>query len=234
MQLRDGTTVQDGRLARLQQFDERSRKFPIRKTVGAKPLRSFTWKCDKWLDQGTDGACVGFSWTHELIARPAVVSGVAAAFAKEKVYWEAQKIDPWPGGSYPGASPVYEGTSVLAGAKVIQKMGYIEEYRWAFSVQELALAVGYCGPAVLGIPWYEGMFNFLSCGHIHISGQVAGGHAILCNGVNVKDRTFKLHNSWGKGWGNSGEALVSWDEMDRLLHEGGEACIPVGRTRILK
>lgn len=231
MKLRDGSTVQDGRLARLQQFDERSRKFPVRKAVGAKPLRSYTWSCDKWLDQGPDGACVGFSWTHELIARPAVVVGVAAAFAKEKVYWEAQKIDPWPGGSYPGASPVYEGTSVLAGAKVLQKLGFITEYRWAFSVQELALAVGYCGPVVLGIPWYEGMFNLYGCGHLHIGGSMAGGHAILCNGVNVKDKTFRLHNSWGKGWGNSGEALVSWDEMDRLLHEGGEACVPMGRRR---
>ena len=97
-------------------------------------------------------------------------------------------------------------------------------------LNDLVMAVGYKGPAVLGIPWYEGMFNVMPCGHIHVTGQVAGGHAILCKGVNVKNRTFTLHNSWGPGWGNNGSALISWDEMDRLLHEQGEAVIPVGRS----
>jgi hypothetical protein len=231
--LRDGSTVLDSRLTRLVQFDERSREYPVMASVptGAKP-RSFTWGCGTVLDQGPDGACVGFSMTHELIAKPAIVSGLDAKFAKEKVYWEAQKIDPWAGGSYPGASPFYEGTSVLAGMKVLQKMGYVGEYRWAFGLNDLVMAVGYKGPAVLGIPWYNGMFDVAPCGHVHVTGQIAGGHAILCRGVNVKERTFLLHNSWGAGWGKNGTALISWDEMDRLLHEQGEAVIPVIRHRI--
>jgi len=230
--LRDGSKVSDKRLARLQQFDARSKAYPVMSVVGDKPTRSYTWKCDKWLDQGADGACVGFGWTHELVARPAVVTGVAAAFAKEKVYWEAQKIDPWEGGSYPNAAPFYEGTSVLAGAKIIQKLGYIKEYRWAFGVEELALAVGHCGPVVLGLPWYESMFQPYGCGRLHISGSMAGGHCILCNGVSIKDATFRLHNSWGRRWGFNGETLISWDDMERLLHEGGEACVPLGRRRL--
>jgi hypothetical protein len=75
------------------------------------------------------------------------------------------------------------------------------------------------------------MFNPLPCGHIHVYGSVAGGHAILCKGVSVTKRTFTLHNSWGAGWGNNGCALISWDEMDQLLHEWGEAVIPVVRTK---
>lgn len=223
--LRDGSQVQDGRLARLKHFDERSRNYPVRAALepGAKP-RSYTWSCSKWLDQGQDGACVGFSMTHELIARPAVVTkGMTPTFAKEKVYWEAQKIDPWQGGSYPGASPFYEGTSVLAGIQVLQKLGYITEYRWAFGLDDLVLAVGHCGPAVLGIPWYDGMFNMAPCGYVHVTGQVAGGHAILCNGVNVKNKTFNLHNSWGTSWGRGGDATV---------HEDGEAVIPMGRKAL--
>jgi len=227
--LRDGSLVQDRRLARLRQFDKRSRKFPIRATIDAKIPRSYTWRCDKWLDQGTEGACVGFSLTHELIARPAPVKGVAAKFAREKIYWEAQKIDPWAGGSYPGASPRYEGTSVLAGVQILQRLGFIEEYRWAFGLKDLVMAVGYKGPAVLGIAWYEGMFDVHSCGYLHVTGNMVGGHAILCKGVNVRERTFALHNSWGKAWGRGGDALISWDEMERLLHEDGEAVIPLCR-----
>lgn len=233
VKLRDGSEVADARLARLVQFDERSRQFPIRATVGTKKPRSYTWRCHQYLDQGQEGACVGFSMTHELVARPAEVSGLDAKFAREKVYWEAQKIDEWAGGAYPGASPFYEGTSVLAGVKVLKKLGYIDEYRWAFGLDDLVMAVGYAGPAVLGIPWYEGMFDMWSCGNVHVHGQVAGGHAILCKGVDVKEQTFTLHNSWGPVWGRGGDAKIAWSDMDRLLHEQGEAVIPMGRHRSL-
>jgi hypothetical protein len=232
VKLRDGSEVADARLARIVQFDERSRNFPIREVVSStKKPRSYTWRCDAYLDQGSEGACVGFSMTHELVARPAVYRDLDSTFARKQVYWEAQKIDPWEGGSYPGASPVYEGTSVLAGVKVLKNLGYIEQYRWAFGLDDLVMAVGYCGPAVLGVAWYEGMFDPWSCGHLHVQGQVAGGHAILCKGVDVKDRTFTLHNSWGRSWGNGGDAKISWSEMERLLHEQGEAVIPMGRRR---
>lgn len=229
--LKDGSEVADKRLARIVQFDDKSRGYPIRATIspGAQP-RSYTWGCGTHLDQGAEGACVGFSMTHELIARPKVVAGVDARFARSEVYWEAQKIDPWEGGAYPGASPFYEGTSVLAGIKILKKLGYVQEYRWCFGLEDLVLAVGYKGPAVLGIAWYEGMFQPWPCGHIHVSGQVAGGHAILCKGVSVRDRTFTLHNSWGPAWGNGGDCRITWDEMDRLLHEQGEAVIPLSRS----
>lgn len=230
--LRDGSEVADMRLARLKQFDERSRNFPVRTATprGKKP-RSYTWRCDEHFDQGSEGACVGFSCTHELVARPKVIRHLSPAFARERIYWEAQKIDPWEGGSYPGASPVYEGTSVLCGIKMLKKLGYIESYRWAFSLDDVVMAVGYCGPVVLGVAWYDGMFEPHSCGYLHVEGDVAGGHAILCKGVDVKARTFTLHNSWGSAWGNGGDALIHWDEMDRLLHEEGEAVVPMGRKK---
>lgn len=234
VKLRDGSEVADPRLARIVQFDERSRQYPVRTTTprGKKP-RSYTWRCCEHFDQGSEGACVGFACTHELVARPAEVRHLSGDFARENVYWEAQKIDPWDGGSYPGASPRYEGTSVLAGVKVLKKLGYIDSYRWAFSLDELVMAVGYCGPAILGLPWYDGMFDPHSCGYLHVEGSMVGGHAILCKGVNVGDRTFTLHNSWGGTWGSGGDALVSWDEMDRLLHERGEAVVPMGRRKSL-
>ena len=122
MKLKDGTEVQDPRLGRLVQFDERSRGFPIRALVEGKPLRSYTWRVGAWLDQGAEGACVGFAFGHELYARP-VVTPVSAGYAREEIYWKAQRIDPWPGGMYPDATPQYEGTSILAGAQVCQSLG---------------------------------------------------------------------------------------------------------------
>lgn len=222
--LKDGSTVEDKRLDRLAEFDERSRNFPVMAGLEEKKIRSYTWRCDQTLDQGPDGACVGFGVAHELIARPAEVQGLDNKYAKEQIYWEAQKIDWWDGGSYPGGSPFYEGTSVLAGAKIAKRLGWIEEYRWAFGLEDLKYGVGHNGPALIGVPWYTGMFRPDSNGYIHATGTVAGGHCVLVNAINVKKERFTIHNSWGAGWGDDGEAYISFEDMGKLLNEWGEAC----------
>jgi hypothetical protein len=229
IELRDGSRVSDVRLARIIDFDDRSRNYPIRKLVKGKKPRSRTWSCTGVLDQGQEGACVGFACTHELMATPCRVPNMNAKFAREKIYWEAQKADEWPGGSYPGASPRYEGTSVLAGVKQLQKLGYINEYRWAFGLQDLILALGWSGPAILGLEWRDSMFDPASCGYLHTDGVAVGGHCILAVGVNVADRYVVLQNSWGAAWGAKGRCKVSFEEMEELLAADGEACIPVGR-----
>lgn len=222
VQLRNGFTVDDERLDRLPQFDVRSRNFPIRSLLPDKKPRSYTWACDAWLDQGSEGACVGFSWAHEAAARPVVRTSTSALAIA--VYKRAQELDEWEGTEY-------SGTSVLAGAKAMQEQGFLGEYRWAFGLDDLVDAVGHHGPAILGINWYEAMFDANDLGMIYVQGDIAGGHAILCNGVSVSRRVFRLHNSWGRDWARSGEAYISFSDMERLLHEQGEACIPVQRKR---
>jgi hypothetical protein len=184
------------------------------------------------LDQGREGACTGFAVAHELIAQPSVVRrGIDAHFAKTKIYWEAQKIDRFKGGSYPGADPYMEGSSVLAAMKIAKRLGYISEYRWAFGIEDVKKAISEIGPVVLGIPWYEGMFEPASCGKLHPIGEKVGAHAILARGIHVPGRKILLHNSWGSDWGDNGCAWISWDDLAYCLRRGGEACIPTKRTR---
>ena len=76
---------------------------------------------------------MGFGIPHELAARPSEVKGLANKFAREDLYWKAQKIDKLKGGSYPGASPRYEGTSVLAGVKIARDKGFFDSSYWGFS-----------------------------------------------------------------------------------------------------
>lgn len=206
---------------RIVSFDEKSRQYPIRELVPERP-RSYTWKCDTWLDQGYEGACVGFGWSHELAAKPKVIP-VTNASARA-LYNQAKTLDDDPGEDY-------EGTSVIAGAKAVQANGYMKEYRWAFGLGDLVLAVGHAGPAVLGLNWYDSMYKPNADGFLIPNDKLAGGHCILCIGVNVSKQYFIVHNSWGKDWGDNGEAKIAFVDMDRLLHEEGEACIPV--TRVL-
>lgn len=225
IKLKNGCFATDPRLGRIPQPDDRNKEYPIIELMSAEQLkkqRSYTWSVNRWLDQGNLPACVGFSWSHELIARP-VKFDADEEYAKQ-IYFKAQMIDEWPGNSY-------DGTSVLAGAKMVKSLGHIEEYRWAFGLDDLILAVGYKGPAVLGVTWYEGMFNTDRSGYIHPTGDVAGGHAILCHRVNIKEQCFTLWNSWSVVWGVNGTCKVSFEDMDRLLSEDGEACIPVKRTK---
>lgn len=210
---------------RVPHFDPQSLRYPIRTMLPEKPLRSYTWNVPINLDQGTEGACVGFTFTHELAARPVPIPGLTDGHARQH-YFEAQRIDPWEGGAYPGANPFYEGTAVLAGAKVMQARGFYSGYRWAFGEEDVARTLGYLGPVVIGVNWYDGMFRPDADGFLNITGRVAGGHAILVHAVNVKADLYWLWNSWGPRWGLGGRAKIRRPDLARLLREDGEACVP--------
>ena len=253
--LKDGSLTEDPRLDRLVEFDERSRNFSVRAAgVVARP-RSYTWRINSSYDQGREGSCVGFAVTHEIVARPAEVTfpsdREATNFAKRDVYWEAQKIDPWPGGSYPGAEPHYEGTSVLAGLKVAKRLGYFSEYRWAFTLQDLLYGLGHNGPAVLGINWYYDMYFPDEKGFIKKGGAHVGGHAILARAIKVRwqesalskpwrSRTHNdldqnksvvtLRNSWGTDWGRGGDCYMTVRDLEEIRAEQGEAAFARMRT----
>lgn len=225
IQLRGGFTTKDPRLDRLPEKDPKSRAFPIRTLVADVQPRSMSWAVPVVLDQGREGACVGFSWSHELAGRPVQVKNITNDTALA-LYRQAQVLDDYPGEDY-------SGSSVLGGAKAVEQQGHLKEYRWAFGLDDLILALGYHGPAVLGIDWYGSMYEptYRDGDYwINVEGEKVGGHAILANGVSIRRRAIKLHNSWGYDWGDRGEAWVSWDDMRRLLGDGGEACIPVRRT----
>jgi len=231
IKLKGGHKTSDARLDRLAEFDERSREYPIRALVTEQvPLRSFGWRCPTWLDQGQEGACVGFSWSHELAAYPVPIEDVDDAFARG-VYKEAQERDDWPGEDY-------EGTSVLAGAKTIAARGYMGEYRWAFGVDDALRALGYQGPVVIGIPWYESMFEPHPSGLVEVTPGGGGGHAILVRGVSLKARlkgehgpmqVVRLRNSWGRDWGLDGDCYIRVEDFEALLKAEGDCCVPVTR-----
>lgn len=211
------------KLGRLPSFDDRSRNFSVRRLMSAQPPRSQEWYCPLQLDQAHLSACTGFAWAHFLAAMPQPVSEVTAEKAIG-IYRLAQTLDEWPG-------EAYEGSSVTAAVKAVQQRypGLIDAYHWAFGIDDLVMALGYVGPVVLGIPWYNSMFDPDWKSVIHPSGVATGGHAILASGVNIEDRLVRLHNSWGADWGLVGDCFISFDDLARLLREDGEACVATGK-----
>lgn len=244
VQLKGGFTANDPRLGRVPEFDERSRAYPAVAGIEDYPLRSYTWACNGWLDQGRQGSCVGHAWAHELTARPAVVP--VSSSTAISIYRRAQVLDIWPG-------EAYEGTSVLAGAKATMELTtakgkpVMESYRWTFSTEELIRVLGYKGCAVLGLQWFSGMFKTDAAGFIHRTGTLAGGHAILARGFKAvwrKGTTEKvwnnldleksyvlMRNSWGRPtWGIEGDCKMNLLDIDWLLNNRGESCVPVKRN----
>lgn len=216
---------------RVPEFDERSRLYPVRALVGRPSLAARTRHKQVWtppyiLDQGSDGACVGFGWTAELGAAPRKW-GVSneGAFA---LYHEAQKHDPW-------AGTEHVGSTVLAGAKAALALDRISSYHWCFNIDDVIDAICFKGPVVVGTNWYNSMFEPTPEDSLRVeeSSGLAGGHCWLVYGyipqghkINKfgKDM-FLMQNSWGADWAMDGRAYIAAEDLARLLAQDGEACV---------
>lgn len=194
---------------------------PLIEAAPTKPRDYRYWNAAApYLDQGSDGACVGFGAANYANAGPVISCspklGNIDAF---QIYRRAQKHDEWPGENY-------SGSSVNGGALALREMGLITEFRWTWDLGELIQALLHLGPLMFGSDWYAGMMkpSFMT-GMVHASGNIEGGHAFLLTGVNVKKRVVKFKNSWGKAWGLNGSAYIGFDDMAKLLNDYGEACI---------
>jgi hypothetical protein len=240
--LRDGTASADPRLDRLISFDERSRSFPLRLADAPKlPRHDRLWRLarSKYGDQGREGACTEFGISHELGATPVAVptAELRAIRARHLIYWPAQENDEWPGGSYPGADPQYEGTSVTAAMAQAKALGYYDEYRWAFTDDDRVDGVIHDGPAVCGCWYTEGMFQPHPSGLVEVSGQDVGGHCMAWIGVRFAHKLpgearmdiAILAQSWGTDFGDHGRIYVKLEDWLALLMRDGETAWGVGR-----
>lgn len=213
--------------------DPESRYYGIRALLPTEaPRKKKMWKPGDVLDQGQDGACVGFGWAAELSASPVRIKGITNQWALG-FYQEAKRNDEIPG-------EAYEGTSVLAGAITAAKRGFVDQYRWCFGIEDVIDTLVAHGPIVIGIDWKYDMYWTRPSGLVETTGNVVGGHCLLLTGYHPRMRltgegwlkryeVVRWRNSWGPSYGHNGDGYVRVEDMEALLKNTGEACVPVHR-----
>jgi hypothetical protein len=232
--LANGDTSSDPRLGRLAEWDSRSDRFLIRSLLPSTMMReprSYSWPISiPVLNQGQQGACVGFTCSEELAAQPKIVKGIDNTFAFN-LYWDIQDDDEWSGSERPGSVPQSAGTSIHAAARLLCFRGFWPTYTWAKALDEVKAVVSWDGPMVAGTSWYTGMMETDEDGFVWPTGYIEGGHAWLVRGYNLKRRAFRCRNHWTTQWGIGGEFWVHEEVMDQLIHEQfAEFCRPLTRA----
>jgi hypothetical protein len=210
---------------RVESPDERDKLYNVEDVIPdhIPPIRKkFWWDNAWWGNQRNTSHCVAYSWNHWVEDGPVIQDTLPnrnkPLINPEEFYRVCREID-----SFAGTN--YKGTSVRAGAKLLKHVGVIREYRWAFTAHSIAKTVLSLGPMVVGTKWYAGMEKPNHKGAMTIKGRLRGGHAYIVNGVDMDYKFFRIKNSWGKRWGDMGHGYIKFKDMQRLLTEGGDACI---------
>lgn len=216
--------------------DSRDSRYPMRRLLGMQDLskyashRYYPTGPHLPLDQGQTGTCVAQAWTGFLYAALKMDKTAPSPF---DTYREIVKVDEFDDNDVEATAAdadLQAGTSVRAGAKVLQAQGRLASYVWATNADEAGVwLLKGNGTLVLGTNWYQGMSR-LANGLATADGNILGGHAYLCVGYNRYTRLFRCLNSWGADFGDRGRFWIGYDDMNRLLAEDGECCAAVERV----
>ncbi|GGK17271.1 hypothetical protein GCM10010124_07280 [Pilimelia terevasa] len=188
-------------------------------------------------NQGQIGSCVSWSIAHQIMGYWANrTSGAGAPYAPLYLYMRTVA----PGGAPSAGTNPDNALSVAANSGVDTQADYFQgyyNYQTAPTTAQIANAANYRvsgytrlwlgagqtttakeammaalasgNPVAIGMPVYS---NFSALGahtlYSTSSGSLLGGHMMAAFGYDAQG--IFVRNSWGTGWGNSGETKLSW------------------------
>lgn len=172
------------------------------------------------LNQGDTSSCTGHAMAHAINTRPIhrVPSRLLTNADALTLYSAATRLDPWPE-TYP---PDDLGSSGLAVAKAARNAGHITAYRWCFGIDH-TLAALTLSPVLIGTIWTEDMFTPDPAGLVTPGGCEYGGHEYLAVGIDLRTESVLCQNSWGPKWGLRGRFRLTFNTLDHLLRQQGDA-----------
>lgn len=199
--------------------DPRNADFRMQSVLSAIPseLASRRWPCEPRLDQGSNGACIGYGCAHWFAADPMpqkVDADTAITF-----YHGAQDNDVWPGSNYSGTTP----TGLM---RFLQKLGVIGTYRWIVTFDELVSTISLHGPVMIGSQWREGCFEPDRSGFIKFDGPSQGGHFLTIDEVNFEQGYIGFIQSWGSSHGQGGRVFMRFADVESMLGTGPSIVYP--------
>lgn len=198
------------------------------------------------LDQGRLGSCTGNAGTGALgtdsagrTASESVTISAAGAAASHGLFtagvhaldetfavalYSLASILDGISGQYP---PDDTGSTGIGVAKALKALGLATGYTHAFSMAALNSALQ-TGPVLIGIPWYQSMFDVASDGRILLDKKsgVAGGHELELPRFDATLGEYWVPNSWAESWGDAGWAYLTAADLTWLLSQQGDVTVP--------
>ncbi|MDQ1589658.1 MAG: hypothetical protein QOG71_285 [Pyrinomonadaceae bacterium] len=87
------------------------------------------------------------------------------------------------------------------------------------------------GPLVAGLAVFQDFFSYKTGVYKHVSGALAGYHAVSCIGYDDVQKCWICKNSWGTGWGDGGFFKIGYGQcgMDSqfAMYDPNVTCAPV-------
>jgi C1A family cysteine protease len=104
--------------------------------------------------------------------------------------------------------------STPGNAKAYTISQVVEIDDWWDPAQQVKEALDNGNAVDTGMYVYQDFFNYKSGIYKHVTGDMAGGHAVVIIGYDDAGGYWIVKNSWGTGWGESGYFRIAYGECE--------------------
>jgi hypothetical protein len=183
-------------------------------------------------DQESCGSCYSFGACATYEGWKLKTTGTTYDLSEQWFMMKAKDIGPYGGcdGWYLDTSMNLLKNNGVANEKDCPYLGYEAACTGGSAVHKISVwksttdkatiqsALQNYGPVYVGFAVYGDFWNYTSGYYAYASGSLQGYHAVCI--VGYDDQGFKVKNSWGPGWGESGYFRILYSQMTNSVQFG--------------